>query len=245
MEGRAVVRVHLDGTGRLVYDELRSTALVMLRRAAGSLYLASRAATPLGGDRMVLDIELGPGVPLTVRSVSAAVARRGEGASSVIVSAQIAAGASLVWDGAPGVSAHGSDHHAIARITVEPGGRCWWREEIVLGRSGEAPGRWRSQLQVDRGSAPVLRHEITIGSNTPAAASPAVIRAARVVTSVLGIGVETVPASVVEDLAGRATVLPLATGSDLLVTVLAAGHLDALRLLGGILADLGDPFALG
>lgn len=225
-----------------MFDELRSTPQLTLRLAAGALYVISGAATPLGGDHTTMSLELGPGTSLVVRSVGAAVARGGRGPSYAGVSVTVATGAQLVWAMAPGVAAAGCDHVSDVDIAMEGGASCWWRDEVVLGRFAERPGRWRTRLHVDRLGLPVLRHHLDLGAGPPSSTSPATVGAARAVGSVVVLGQGTVPAAVVQDSCGMATVMPLATGDDVMVSATARSHLDLRRLLvqaGSTLIDSG------
>ncbi len=237
MIGRAAVRIRC-GSGRdparegLVLQELRSTPMLTLRRAAGCIYLVSGAATPVGGDDAVLDIDVAPGASLIIRSVASAVARRGpaDAVARLAVSARVGDGATLVWDPEPAVAAAGCRMQMETRVEVGEGGTVWWRDELVLGRCGEPAGSWSSSLSVDRGSRAVLRQHLAVGPGAPGWDGPAVVGAARALGTVLVLGGAPVP-TVVRCSAGTATVMALAEPDAAVVSATATGHLALRRLL--------------
>ena len=96
----------------------------------------------------------------------------------------MAAGGSLVWHPEPGVAAAGCDHHNDAVVSLEGSASLVWWEEVVLGRHGEAGGRWTSSLSVDLDGRPLLRHRVELGESTDWG-SPAVAGGARCHGSVL------------------------------------------------------------
>src|SRR5688500_13576061 len=114
------------------------------RTGAGpvQVHLVGGAAGPLGGDRLRLEIEVGAGAALCLRTVAASVALPGpDGAESRLdVVATVAAGGRLSWLPEPLIAAAGCRHVAAADVTVAEGGRLVWRDEVVCGRHGEEPG---------------------------------------------------------------------------------------------------------
>jgi urease accessory protein len=239
----AVADLGASGGTRLAV--LRSQAPLVLRPAGGAVWLVGAAAGPLGGDDLSLEIEVGPGAELTVRTAAASVALPGgDGRTSRFeVRAEVAEGGVLRWLPEPGVAAAGCRHEASARVRVADGGRLEWREEVVLGRWGEEPGAWRSRLVVDAGGRPLLRQELRLGPGPPGWDGPAVVGPARVVGSLLVVdpsldgfdgreGREAVPVPPEGHQVGR---FPLAPGA-MLVTALGPAApavrralLDALR----------------
>jgi urease accessory protein len=165
---------------------VRSEAPLTLRHAAGELWLVSSAAGPLGGDDLCLDLEVGPGAHLTVRTVAAAVVL--PGTSHWTVTARVAPGAVLEFRPEPTVVASGADHHLDFHADVAAGGRLVLREELVLGRYGECGGRVTARTTVDLAGAPLLRHEVRLDGADPLTASPAVLGPARAYGTVLRCG---------------------------------------------------------
>jgi urease accessory protein len=214
---------------------MRSEAPLLLRATRDAVYLVGGAAGPLAGDHLSLDVEVGPGARLTIRSSAASVALpgRGPGPSRVLVRARVGRGGELRWLPEPVVAAAGCDHRLEATVDIASGGRVRWREEVLLGRHGEDPGSVTTCLAVDVGGEPLLRHELALGPAAPYAAGAAVVGAARGVGSVLVVDpawVSRPPAGVVLD--GRSAMLALA-GPGLQVVALA----DDARALRRALDD--------
>lgn len=172
-----------DGVTRLT--RVRSEPPLMLRATAEGVYLVGGAGGPLGGDDIGLDIEVGPGAHLTVRTAAASVALPGPAPSVVRVTARVAGGGGLRWLPEPTIVAHGCRHRMEAAVALDDGALLVWREEIVLGRHGETTGSVVCRFTVDAGGLPLLRHEIALGPDHPGAAGPAVAGSARAVGSVL------------------------------------------------------------
>lgn len=228
MRARARVVAESDGRGSTRLTTLRSEAPLVLRSTPDALYLVGGAGGPLGGDVLALDITVGPGAGLTVRTAAASVALPGAGPSEVTIRAHVAAGGELRWLPEPVVAADGCVHHMAATVELEEGGVLVWREELILGRHGEAGGSVVTRASVDLGGQPLLRHELALGPLFPPAAGPAVIAGARAVGSLVLAGLEThVPAVT---LGPTAAVLPLA-GAGVQVVALAAGAVELRRLL--------------
>lgn len=227
---RVVAAAGPAGTTRLV--TLRSQAPLLLRATTGGLHLVGGAAGPVGGDDLRLDVDVGVGATVAVRSAAATVALPGPaGAQSrTVVTATVREGATLHWLPEPGVAAAGCRHLVEARIALAPGGRLVWREEVVLGRHGEGPGSWTSVLAADVAGSPVLRTRLDLGPGAPAWDGPAVAGGAGAVGSLLVVDPAWAhappPAAA---LAPTAAVMPL-HGPAALVSALAPDAL-ALRLL--------------
>jgi urease accessory protein len=218
---RAAVRAERGPGGRTRITRLRSDGPLALRESGGSVYLIGAGAGPLGGDDLELTIEVGPSARLDVRSAAAMLVlpgRRSAGASRLVVRADVAAGGRLVFCPEPVIAAAGCDHRGVAEVTLDQGAELVWREEVLLGRHGEPPGRHTGRLDVTIGAAPLLRHELRIDEDAP---SGAVLGDARAVGTLLITGA-TAEAYAEDGLA----VLPLA-GPSVLVTAMAA---DAVRL---------------
>jgi urease accessory protein len=237
-----MVRASRDVGGSVRLDDVRSTPLVTLRRAAGSVYMVGGAATPLGGDHASLALDVDDGAILRIRSVAAAVARPGpHGAPArFTVRARVGRDAMLRWEPEPGVAAAGCDVTTEAYIDLAPGARLWWRDELVLGRCAEAPGRWSSYLHVDRDALPLLRHHVVLGGSTADGCGPAIAGSRRAVASLLTVGAAHRP-RVVHHAQGHAAVLPLAGGDAALVSAMAVNH-PALRV---VLDDAAGPAPVG
>jgi urease accessory protein len=219
---RAAVVAERGPGGRTRVTRLRSDGPLALRESGGAVYLVGAGAGPLGGDDLELTVEVGTGACLDIRSAAASLVLPGRRAavSRLTVRARVGAGARLVFAPEPAIAAAGCDHRASADVVLEEGAELVWREEIVLGRHGERPGRYISRFDVTACGVPLLRHELRVDDD---ATSAAVLGDAKTVGTLLlsGKNLAAEPHAA-EGLA----VLPLA-GPGVLVTALAP---DTVRL---------------
>ncbi|MEV0345351.1 urease accessory protein UreD [Nonomuraea sp. NPDC050680] len=245
MRARAAVATSLAG-GRTVISRLSSMPPLTLRQTGPrTVHLVSTAAGPLGGDRLELDLDVAPGTSLEVGSVAATLVLPGDGESVMVISARVGAGAALRFAPQPTVLAAGCAHRLVVRLTLAAGAHVFWREEIVFGRYGEAPGRCHARFDATYDGRPLLRQEYTVGD--PAIdASPAVYGDARCIgttlispppaTPSLATSSEAASGAVVAE---GVAVLPLA-GPGVLVSALAADAVALRRRL-----EWGEGVALG
>ena len=216
-----------DGATRIT--RLRSDGPLALResRPASVVYLVGAAGGPLGGDDLELDISVGPGAVLVIRSAAASLALPGRGPSRFKVRATVAAGGTLDYAPEPLIAVRGCDHVAQAKVVCEDGARLRWREDLVLGRHGEPTGRLTSRLDVVYGGIPLLRHELRIGDHH---ATRSVLGDARAVGTILLAGPGHAQAPVT--CSGGLAVLPLA-GPGTLINALGRDTLEMHRRLAG------------
>ncbi|HEX4811508.1 MAG TPA: urease accessory protein UreD [Nonomuraea sp.] len=207
--------------GRTVLVRVVSAPPITLRQTGpATVHLVSTAAGPLGGDRLALDLDVAPHTTLEVGSVAGTLVLPGHGASEMVVTARVGAGARLRFAPEPTVLAAGCDHRLVARLALEPDADVLWREEIVFGRHGEQPGRCHARFDATCAGRPLLRQEFAVGDPW-LDTSPAVYgRAGCAGTTFLTM---TAKEPLVAD---GVAVLPLAT-SGTLVSALAA---DAVEL---------------
>lgn len=223
----AAVTAECDAGGRTRLTRLRSDGPLAVRAVSGAgpdatVYLVGAAAGPLGGDELALDLEIGPGARLAVRSVATTLALPGDGESRFTVSARVGAAGHLDFAPEPTVAAGGCRHRAHSCIALAEGATLRWFEELVLGRHREEPGRHVSRIDVTVAGTPLLRHELRLDEPDTYSAAP-VLGSARAAGSVVlaGPGLAST-ASAEEGLA----VLPLER-TGVLVSAIAP---DALRL---------------
>lgn len=195
MAGGLTVRAHATvraerHDGRTRYTELRSAPPLTLRPTRGALHLVGGAAGPIGGDDLRLDLAVGPGATMTVRTAAAAVILPGPSgvASSGSVVARVGAGGILSWLPEPTILVRDCDHRATTSIDLEEDATLVWREEVVLGRHGEPSGSMLHRLKVDCGGRPLLRTDLGVGPRWPGSEGPSGIGDARAVGSVLVVG---------------------------------------------------------
>jgi urease accessory protein len=221
MKARARVVAGPDGRGGTRLVELYGEAPLLPRRTGpAQVHLVGGAAGPLGGDQLRLELTVQDGACLTVRTVAAAVALPGPGPSTLDLVVRVGAGAALRWLPEPLVAAAGCDHVAASTVELAASARLVWREELVLGRSGEAPGDVRTSLHVRHDGRALLHQELAAGPRAAGYAGAAVLGGARTHGSILVVDpdwTEGPPAEVVtED--GARLVLP---GPAVLATALA------------------------
>ncbi|GIF96177.1 urease accessory protein UreD [Catellatospora citrea] len=222
---RALARIvaEADGRGGTRLARLRGEPPLQLRHtpdgsATATVHLIGSAAGPLGGDDLRIEIEVGEGAALCVRSVAASIALPGRDgtASRMTVTATVAAGGELRWLPEQLVAAAGCRHQATSTVELSGGARLWWREELICGRHDERPGDAVVSTAVDYDGGPLLRQSLTIGPGTPGWDGPAVLGGARATGSLLLVDPHSPPRppAVLADTAVR---MPL-TGPATLIT---------------------------
>jgi urease accessory protein len=174
MRGRARVVVELGPDGRSVVRELRSQPPLALlpqrgaaaaRSAAATVHMVGSATSPLGGDDVGLDVEVGPGADLVLTGVAAMLALPGQavGPSRLVIRLLVAEGAGLQFLPEPTVVTRRADHHGELHAELGTGSRLRCREVLVAGRSGEQSGRFRGLVRVTDGAQPLLVQEQELG----------------------------------------------------------------------------------
>jgi urease accessory protein len=217
-----------DGTTRL--PVLASQVPLVLRRTPDAVYLVGGAAGPIGGDQLTLRIEVGAGAFLRLRTAAASIALPGlDGLESVLrVSVTVAAGGRLEYLPEPVVVADGARHATLVSVTLADGASLLLRDELLLGRHGEAGGAARSVLRADYAGKPLLRHSVAVAGGDPVSRGPALLAGHRGVGTLLlaGAGAHSLAAAASPELA----VMPLA-GPGVLVTALADDAVTLRRQL--------------
>jgi urease accessory protein len=227
---RALARIgaEADGRGGTRLAVLRGESPLLLRRTGPrtggggvTVHLVGGAAGPLAGDRLRLEIEVGPGARLDVRSVAASLAlpgRPGEPPSRLDVHATVAEGAALRWLPEPLIAAAGCHHVVVTDVRVAAGGALVWRDDLVCGRHGEPSGEVRTDTTVGYGGAILYRHELAVGPGAPGWSGAAVLGGGRAVGSVVLAGAQLPPAGLP---GGDAAIMALA-GPGMLATAVGA-----------------------
>jgi len=142
---------------------VRNEAPVAWRVTPDGVYLVGTAASPVGDDRIRIDLSVEAGAELAVRSAAAAVAWRSRGTGQDI-RIEVADGASLEWGLEPLIAIAGCRHRQHVAITIHGDGRLDWTEEVLLGRHGELPGQLDLRIDIDIDGMPLLRHQMALGS---------------------------------------------------------------------------------
>ncbi|MFC4031771.1 urease accessory protein UreD [Streptomyces polygonati] len=238
---RAVARIGAvaDGRGGTALPVLAGEGPLALRRSrGGAVILVGAMSAPLGGDRLRIEADVGPGARLVVGSAAATVALPGLDGAAASYDIRLTVGddAALRWLPEPLISAKGSSLRMTTRIELAPTARLLLREEQILGRHAEAPGDLTTRLTVHRDGGPLYDQELSYGPAAPAWSGPAVLGPYRAVGQLLLVDPDLArdPAKplILTDSPkeGRATLTPLA-GPALLVTAVAADGLRLRRLL--------------
>jgi urease accessory protein len=233
---RAAARIvaEVDGRGGTGLPVLVGDGPLALRRtravgAKARVTVVGAMSAPLGGDRLALDVVVGPGARLRVGSAAATIALPGRSAEPAHYDVRLTVGdgAALCWHPEPLISARGSDLRMTCRVELAPTARLTLREEQVLGRAGEPPGRLTTRLTVHRAGRPLLDQELGYGPGTPGWDGGAVLGGHRAAGQLLFVdpAFEERPVSV-RQLGETAVLTPLA-GPAALLTAVAP---DALRL---------------
>lgn len=246
---RATARIGArdDGRGGTSLPVLEGDGPLALRRTRGSadearVMLVGAMSGPLGGDHFTVEAEVADGARLRVGSAAATIALPGQakGEARYDVRLTVADRGELHWLPEQLISAQGSELYVTTRADVAATGRLVLREEQVLGRAAEQPGRLTSRLTLCVAGRTVLDQELACGPGAPAGwDGPAVLAGHRAVGQLVVVrpefAAEPVAARVLGD---GAVVVPLA-GPAVLVSAVAPDALKLRRVLDEALASLG------
>lgn len=236
-----------DGRGGTSLPVLEGDGPLALRRTRGvgseaRVMLVGAMSGPLGGDHFTVEAEAAEGARLHIGSAAATIALPGQakGESRYDVRLKVADGGELRWLPEQLISANGSDLYVSSRIELAAGARLVFREEQVLGRAGEEPGRLSSRLTVRLDGRPLLDQELSCGPGAPGGwDGPAVLAGHRALGQLLVVRPEFTHVPVQARLLGEsASLMPLA-GPAVLVTALASDALRLRRVLDEALGSLG------
>jgi urease accessory protein len=197
VRARARVVAEADGTGGTRLAVCYGEAPLLPRRTGppgqgpAQVHLVGGAAGPLGGDDLLVEVEVGPGAHLRLRTVAATIVLSGHrGPSRARITACVAKGGRLDWLPEPLVATAGCDHIARAEVDLADDASLIWRDELICGRTGEQPGDLIQATVVRRTGRPLSHQELRVGPSAPGWAGPAGLGAHRAVGSVLLIGLD-------------------------------------------------------
>ncbi|MFJ3234209.1 urease accessory protein UreD [Streptomyces sp. NPDC086787] len=236
-----------DGRGGTALPVLAGGGPLAVRRTraggtAARVMLVGAMGGPLGGDRFEVRAEVQRGARLEVGSAAATIALPGqaEGEAHYDVRLRVADGGELCWLPEPLISAAGSDLRVRTLVELEAAARLVLREEQVLGRVGERPGRLGSRLTLRIAGRTVLDQELACGPGAPGGwDGPAVLAGHRAVGQLVVARPEfRADPPEARPLGDAAALTPLA-GPAVLVTALAADGLRLRRVLDEALTLLG------
>ena len=235
-----------DGRGGTALPVLESDGPLALRRTRGNgtetrVVLVGAMSGPLGGDHFTVEADIREGARLRLGSAAATIALPGQtkGEARYDVRLTVADGGELHWLPEQLISAGGSDLYGTTRIDLGATSRLVLREEQVLGRAGEEPGRLSSRLVLRVAGRTVLDQELACGPGAPGGwDGPAVLAGHRAVGQLLVVRPEFADQPVTAQVLGEgAAVVPLA-GPAALVTAVAPDALLLRRVLDEALAAL-------
>ncbi|MFE0790477.1 urease accessory protein UreD [Streptomyces mutabilis] len=247
VRARARVLARGDGRGGTALPVLEGEGPLAVRRTRGSgaeahVMLVGAMSGPLGGDHFTVTAEAAEGARLRVGSAAATLALPGQDKAGARYDVRLTVGddAELRWLPEQLISAYGSDLSVATRVDLAATGRLLLREEQMLGRSGEEPGRLSSRLTVRVAGRCVLDQELACGSGAPGGwDGPAGLAGHRAVGQLVVVRPEfAAEPPRASAFAEGAAVLPLA-GPAALVTAVAPDGLRLRRLLEAGLATLG------
>ncbi|MEU6368877.1 urease accessory protein UreD [Streptomyces sp. NPDC046931] len=224
-----------DGRGGTSLPVLAGEGPLALRRTRASgdearVVLVGAMSGPLGGDHFTLEADVGGGALLHVGSAAATLALPGQakGEARYDVRLEVAADGELRWLPQQLISARGSELYVSSRIDLAPGARLVYREEQVLGRVEEEPGRLTSRLTVRLAGRPLLDQEMACGPGAPGGwDGPAVLAGHRALGQLLVVRPEFGESPARARMLGEWAALTPLAGPAVLVTAVAP---DALRL---------------
>jgi urease accessory protein len=166
------------------------SAKIMAGDHGPEVFVVSSAASLLEGDDLSIDIELADNCQLTVRTAAAQVAHPciNGGSSTFNVRANVGERSSLRWLPEPTIVSSGAVLHIRSTVILASGAMVLWKEEFVLGRSGESPSAagLRTELRAEQDGLPLLSD--AIDTTRPGAFGSAVLHDARYVASVTCLG---------------------------------------------------------
>ncbi|MEV8547502.1 urease accessory protein UreD [Streptomyces sp. NPDC051572] len=246
---RATARIvaREDGRGGTALPVLEGDGPLALRRTRGSgaeaqVMLVGAMSGPLGGDHFAVEAGVERGARLRVGSAAATIALPGQakGESRYDVRLSVAEGGELHWLPEQLISVRGSDLRVTTRVDVADSARLVLREEQVLGRVGEEPGRLTSRLSVRVAGRTVLDQELACGPGAPGGwDGPAVLGGHRAVGQLLVVRPEFTQEPVAARMLGECAALVPLAGPAVLVSAIASDALRLRRVLDEALASLG------
>jgi urease accessory protein len=180
-EQSAVVRAE----GHIPYAPRRAQA----RDGWARVVLVQTIAGPLAGDEATIEVEVGPGAALELVGNGATVALPCDEPARHDFRFTLHPGARLAWLPDPVILSAGCDLVASLSLELAAGAAAVTRELVVLGRHGEAPGRYRSSLRCELGGRALLHDAVEIDDGAVAASSPAVLAGARASASLALLGI--------------------------------------------------------
>ena len=186
LSATAAVAADLEG-GRPRIRWTQAWPIVLRPTGNTRVHLVHGAGGPLGGDVLALDVRVGTGAALAVRSAGATIVQPGRGSAPARwdFDVVVGAGGSLDWAPEPTVVTDGADYRTSLRINLGAGAGATIREVVVLGRHGGVGGRSRGRLDVSVDDNPLLAHTTLLDGADPALCGPGGTAGARAVGALI------------------------------------------------------------
>lgn len=128
-----------------------------------ALCLVGSAAGPLAGDRVGLELDLGPQAQASLVSTGASLAQGAGGGTGLLTSqVRLAERARLIAEPAPVIACAGSSVQVSVRLQLAATATVHWRELLVLGRHGEPAGSVTLDWLVERDGVEVLCQQLRL-----------------------------------------------------------------------------------
>lgn len=245
---RATARIEAraDGRGGTSLPVLDGEGPLALRRTRGSgtearVTLVGAMSGPLGGDHLTVEARVGPDAHLHVGSAAATIALPGQakGEARYDVRLDVDGGGELRWLPEQLISAGGSELSVTSRVELRRGARLVFREEQVLGRVAENPGRLTSRLTVRHDGRTLLDQELACGPGAPGGwDGPAVLAGRRALGQLVVVQPEFEEEPPPARMLGEYAALTPLAGPAVLVTALAPDALLLRRIMDEALRDL-------
>ncbi|KUM91314.1 urease accessory protein ureD [Streptomyces cellostaticus] len=247
VRAHARIVARADGRGGTALPVLDGDGPLALRRTRASggearVMVVGAMSGPLGGDRFSLEARVEEGARLHVGSAAATIALPGQakGGARYDVRLDVADDAELHWLPEQLIAAGGSDLYVTTRAELGAGARLVLREEQVLGRFGEEPGRLTSRLTVRVAGRTVLDQELSCGPGAPGGwDGPAVLAGHRSVGQLVVIRPEFAEQPPAARMLGECAALVPLAGPAVLVSAVSPDALSLRRLLDQALTLLG------
>lgn len=169
--GAATILPVLDGDGPF---ELRS---LHPHGNQARVCIIGAMIAPLGGDRLRIEATAQRGAALHITTATATLALRGPTTEHATYDVHLTVEdqAELHWLPKPLICSAGSNLRQSWTIDLAPTARLVLREEQLLGRAGEPPGRLTTRLTVRRGGRTLLDQQAEYGPDAPGWDGPAVL----------------------------------------------------------------------
>ncbi len=167
--------------------------IVLRQTGPDRVHVVQAAGGPLGGDKLSLDVRLGAGASLELRSVAAMVVQASHhpAAAHWTVTAALADSAVLDWHPEPIVVCDRALLRSNMIVSMQRGARAMLHETVVLGRARQHGGCYHGELTVDVDGAPLLSHTLLLDGADPVLSGPAGTGGARVVGMLVVVGEDT------------------------------------------------------